>query len=133
MRLILLAAVIISHYAPGKFEPVIENRLKWGHVTQANVDDAQCFLAARTRAELNTFVWIRRAGWKPRLDPHWRKCLVVDVCGGADGGCAWMDRTGIPYEIDGASMLALSGRLGKGLRVMVSERGPTVNSREKAE
>lgn len=125
----LAAAVIavwISHYSPGVFEGPIYHRLRWGEINRKQVESAECYLAARTRAEVGDSVWVRRFGWEQGLDNSWHKCLVVDVCGDADGGCAWMDRTGIKYEIDARAMMRMSGKLGHGLRVEVAHWPPGI-------
>jgi hypothetical protein len=114
-----------SHYSPGKFQEVIANRQRWGHI-QDIPEDVTCFAAGRYPDEIGELVWLR-----PQGEVHWTKCLVVDCAGRSDrresdglSGLQWMLASNVIYEVDAQTMLRWQGRLGRGLRIEVSKWGP---------
>ena len=117
---ILIVTIIIgwaSHYAPGVMERVIENRLRWNHIQQYQVDGVNCYVAGRYASEIGKIVWIRA------LQGSWTRCLVVDCAGIADGGLEWMLTHNVLYELDFNTMNHI-GRLGRGLRISVRRTNP---------
>lgn len=109
-----------SHYNPGIFERVVENRLSWGQVTHEQVVAAECFAAARYPKYIGETIYIKRVKYDSGLDNGWIPCLIVDVAGIADGGLEWMLSNNVIVEVDPDTMLRLRGGLGRGVRIVAT-------------
>jgi len=99
-------------------DEVLDNRVAWGQIDAEYAATFDCYVAGHYPKEIGETVYIRPAEWKPDMDGKFTKCLVIDTAGVQDGGLAWMLRNNVLYELNADTMLRLSGRLGRGLKIV---------------
>jgi hypothetical protein len=97
MKTVLAALLVVtgiaSQYAPGVMQEVIGVRQRMGDLPQ-DLPEADCYVA-RPYDEVGQVVYIRPVG-----QSEWKKCLVVDCGGVADGGRQWMLSGNVLVEVD---------------------------------
>ena len=101
-----------SQYAPGVMDKVIVNRQAWDQIPD-EIDQYDGFVAGRYPDEIGKAVWIRPVG-----TDEWELFLVVDCAGIADGGLAWMKRSGVLYEVDYQTAVRWD-TVGRGIKIEV--------------
>ena len=106
-----------SHYNPGIFERVVENRVRWDQISWTQARAAECYAAGRYPEYIGRTIYIKRDKSKIGLENDWIPCLIVDVAGIADGGLDWMLSNNVIVEVDPNTMLRLNGRLGGGVKI----------------
>ena len=100
---------LISQYAPGVMDRVIENRLAWGQLNPHDVEIADGFVARPECRDIGSWVYIR-----PKGGDRWLRMLVTDC--GCPIGRAWMYDNNVLVEVDyeTASTFGFAGKMWRG-------------------
>lgn len=115
LLVILMSCGWASHYNPGKFEPVIDNRQAWGQLP-SNLPNVDGYAASRHPSDIGEIVYVTPEG------SYSRKLLIVDCASIRNGGpngepsYDWMVNSGILIEWDYRTAESLNS-VGHGHRI----------------
>jgi len=112
----LILSVVVtgfaSQYAPRVMSTVIANRQS-GRTRVGlpqELPDVHGYIAVLSCDDVGKIYYLRPAGCE---DCGWERFLAADCAGVSDGGYAWMERNGVPCELDYDTVLRWGERYGK--------------------
>ena len=104
----------ISQYAKSVMSMVIRNRQAGitAYDLPQELEEVDGFVASRHCTRIGEIIEL-----KPLVDAEWETFLITDCCGIKDGGCDWMDRNKIWWEVDYETAVRWNtvGRLKRGI------------------